>query len=256
MIKQSLVIANQTFKEIYQSKILLNILILGVAIAMAIYVSSEMTYGAAPRVGLDIGLGVLSLSSVGIAIFMGSTLIDKEVKNRTLYMIISRPVSRTSFYIGKMLGLSSILFINILLLFLFVLLLYWLVGGHGHYLIPWSALFIFVESLVMLFAVVFLSLLTNTILTVLFSLTLYIAGHAVESVRDTMLFKSEKGLSLFIDLYAKLMPNFSKFNIKSFVLYKGELSHTYLFSSLAYAFLWIFILGTISAWIMNKKDFS
>ncbi len=249
-------IASQTFKEIYRSKILLNIVILGAVIALAIFVSSEMTYGAASRVGLDIGLGILSISSVAIAIFMGATLVDKEIKTRTLYMVISRPVSRSSFYLGKMLGLSGILFINILLLFSFVLSLYFLVGGHYHYLIPWSAFFIFIEALVVMFSVVFFSLIANTILTVMFSITLYVAGHAVESVKETALFEAQEALGLFINFYSKYMPNFSKFNIKNYVLYDGKLSDTYLISSFGYGLLWIIVFAFLSKYIIDQKDFS
>lgn len=249
-------IAAQTFKEIYKSKVLLNVIILGVIIAFAIFVASEMTFGAAARVSLDVGLGVLSLSSVGIAIFMGATLIDKEIKTRTLYMVVSRPVSRGSFYFGKMFGLTGILFVNILLLFIFVLTLYFFVGGSYHYLIPWSVFFIFLESMVVMFAVVFFSLLSNTILTTLFSLTMYIAGHAIESVRETSLFQEEEGLSLFVNLYSKYMPNFSKFNIKNYVLYDGKLSNSYLISSLGYGVLWILIFAILSKYIIERKDFS
>lgn len=250
------IIASQTFNEIYKSKILLNVVLLGSIIGMAIFVSAQMTYGAAPRVGLDIGLGMLSFSSVGIAIFMGATLLDKEIKSRTLYMIISRPVSRRAFYFGKMLGLSGILFVNILLLLSFVFILYILVGGSYHYLIPWSALFIFVESLVVMFAVVMFSLLSNTILTVMFSITMYVAGHAVESVKETSLFKTDKILNLFIDIYSKYLPNFSKFNIKEYVLYDGKLSNSYLLSSFGYGVIWIIFFAIISSYIIDQKDFS
>jgi len=255
-MKLIVIIASQTFKEIYKSKILLNVILFGALIGLAIFVSAQMTYGAAPRVGLDIGLGVLSFSSVGIAIFMGATLIDKEIKSRTLYMVISRPISRRAFYFGKMLGLSGILLVNILLLFGFVFTLYSLVGGTYHYLIPWAAFFIFLESLVVMFAVVMFSLLSNTILTVMFSLTMYVAGHAVESVKETSLFKADRVLNLFIDIYSKYLPNLSKFNIKEFVLYDGKLSNIYLLSSLGYGILWVVIFSLISSYIIDHKDFS
>ncbi len=255
-MRQLFIVANQSFQEIYKSKILLNVLILGLFIACTIFVSSELAYGSPARIGLDIGLGVLAISSIGIALFMGSTLIDKEIKNRTLYMVISRPVSRHVFYLGKMLGLSGILLVNIFLLSVFVLFLYTLVGGDFHYLIPWSVLFIFIEALVVMFAVVFFSLITNTIVSILFTLTLYVAGHAIESVKETMLFKNDEMLSRFVSLYSKIMPNFSKFNIKSFVLYDGRLSDEYLYSSFLYGTLWILLLSVMSSYIINRKDFS
>lgn len=250
------IIARQTFKEIYQSKILINVILLGAFISLAIFVTSEFTYGAAARVGLDIGLGVLSLSLTGISIFLGSNLIENEIKNRTLYLVLCRPVSRTSFYIGKLLGLAGILLVNTLALSLFVLLLYFWVGGPYHFLIPWSLFFIYLESLVVLSLVVFLSLISNTIITVLMSLTFYAAGHAVESVRETTLFKFNAFLRGFVEFYSTFMPNFSKFNIKNYVLYDNLITDAYLWGSLAYGLLWIFLIGFISSFIFSKKDFS
>lgn len=249
-------IAKQTFKEIYESKILINVILLGAFISLTIFITSEFTYGAAARVGLDVGLGVLSLSLTGISIFLGANLIDNEIKNRTLYLVLCRPVSRIQFYIGKMLGLVGILLANTISLSLFVFILYFFVGGEYHYLIPWSVFFIFLESVVVLSLVVFLSLISNTIITVLMSLTIYAAGHGVESVKETTLFKSSTLLSYFIDGYSIFMPNFSKFNIKSFVLYDNLITNSFLVGSSFYALVWILLIGLFSSYIMNKKDFT
>ena len=117
-------VAKQTFQEIYESKVLMNVAFLGVFLFLVTYVVSEFSYGVANKVTLDIGLGALSLSATGIALFLGATLIQKEISNRTLYMIISRPVSRTHFLLGKMLGLAGILFVNVFILFFILYIFY------------------------------------------------------------------------------------------------------------------------------------
>ena len=90
-------IAKYTFVEIYKGKILYNVLLIGIGLILLTYVASEFTYGVPSRVALDFGLGTLYLSSVGIALFLGATLISKELENRTVYMILSRPLKRSSF---------------------------------------------------------------------------------------------------------------------------------------------------------------
>ena len=72
------------------------------------YVATEFTYGVPERVALDFGLGMLSLSSLSISLFLGVSLLSKEIESRTVYMVISRPVPRFAFIIGKILGLSGI----------------------------------------------------------------------------------------------------------------------------------------------------
>ena len=114
-LKKIYTIAYYTFSEIIKSRILINVAILGLGLMILTYVAFSFTYGEASRVALDFGLGMLSLSSVGIAIFIGVGLLSKEIENRTVYMIISRPVPRYCFILGKILGLMGILILNILL---------------------------------------------------------------------------------------------------------------------------------------------
>ena len=121
-------IAKYTFREIIKSKILVNVLILGIVLLGATYVAFSFTYGEPARVALDFGLGMLTLSSVGIAIFIGVGLLSKEIESRTVYMIISRPVPRYAFITGKLLGLAGVLILNILLLTALTLSLYFLTG--------------------------------------------------------------------------------------------------------------------------------
>ena len=128
-LKNIKTIASYTFQEVLKSKVLYNIMFLGIGLLIVTYVAQQFTYGAPSRVALDFGVGALSLSSVGIAIFMGVGLLSREIENRTVYMIVSRPVKRSSFVLGRILGLNMILVLNILILSILTLLVYFLTGG-------------------------------------------------------------------------------------------------------------------------------
>ena len=81
--KKILFIAEATLKEVLKSKILINVFILGVVIAVSTFVASEFTYGVPSRVAIDIGLGTLALSASAISLFLGVNLIAKELESRT-----------------------------------------------------------------------------------------------------------------------------------------------------------------------------
>lgn len=249
-------VAKQTFQEIYESKVLMNVAFLGVFLFLVTYVVSEFSYGVANKVTLDIGLGALSLSATGIALFLGATLIQKEISNRTLYMIISRPVSRTSFLLGKLLGLAGILFVNVIVLFFLLYLFYFLLGGEYNFLIPWSLFYIYLESLIVMLIVVFFSLISNNMISVFVTLTLFGAGHGIDTVKETSAYSKNELLKVFVDNYALFAPNFGKLNIKSFVLYERFLDKSLLFSSFGYGAIWIIIFTVFSALVISKKEFS
>ena len=47
-----------------------------------------------------------------IAIFIGIGLVSKEIEKRTLYTVLSRPVRRWEFIVGKFFGLAGTLVVN------------------------------------------------------------------------------------------------------------------------------------------------
>ena len=105
MIK-SLIVAKYTFKELLKSKIVVASLWLGFSVLILTYVTSEYSYGNPAKVAIDFGLGASSLVCLAISIFMGVSLISDEIESRTIYLSLSRPISRSNFLIGKILEMN------------------------------------------------------------------------------------------------------------------------------------------------------
>lgn len=251
---KSLVIAKYTFLELVKSKILYNIVFLGIGLLTVTYVAYSFTYGEPDRVALDFGLGMLSLSSVGIALFIGVSLLSKEIESRTVYMIVSRPVKRSSFIVGKYLGLSGILLLNIILLASLTLSLFFLIGGEYSTLIGWTILFTIFESLIVLGLVGTLSLVTGQIMAVLYTISLYILGHAINTAMKTSFVSNRPSLSSILDAYHFFLPGFYKLNIKEYALYKNTLDWDYLLLNSAYSLIYFSALLCLSVIIFDRKN--
>lgn len=253
-IVKTKIIANYTFKEIVKSKILLNTLILGLVLMLITFVAFSFTYGTPSRIALDFGLGMLSLSSVGIAIFIGVGLLSKEIESRTVYMIISRPVPRYAFILGKLLGLIGVLILNVLILSVLTLALYFLIGGEYSSLIPWAILFTICEAVLTLFLVTLISLVTTQTITVMMSIMIYISGHTVAVAQETLFAKNTPWLSGLLEIYHFVLPGFYKLNIKDFVLYKNSLSLSYVTNSILYVIFYSIFLILLSIVVFEKKN--
>ncbi len=253
-LNNTFTIAKYTAKEILKSKILISTLIIGLALFVLTFVAYSFSYGDPARIAIDFGLGMLSLSSVGIATFIGVSLLFDEIEQRTIYQIISRPVGRNTFLLGKTFGLISVLVINILILSFVSVALYLFLDGEMNNLIVWSIIFTVVEAIMVLVIVSFFSLLTSKVLSVLLTISLYIVGHAIGGVKLLTFVKDRPFLEYIIDGYQFLLPGFYKLNIKDFVLYKKSLPTEYLFSSLSYGILYSLGVVCLSIFIFNKKD--
>lgn len=253
-VKKILTISKFTVKEVVQSKILFNVIFLGLFLLLVTAIAFKFTYGSPSRVALDFGLGTLSLSAIGISLFMGIGLISNELESRTIYMILSRPVKRSSFIIGKYLGLSLVVLLNIVILASLTLSVFVYTGGVINFLIIFSLVYILAEALLMLSLVGVLSLITNKVMTVILSLTIYIVGHAIAAAKTTTLVKITPALAKLLDFYHFVLPGFYKLNLKDLVLYDQKVSDYYIYGNLLYACLYILFLTLLSIFIFNRKN--
>jgi ABC-type transport system involved in multi-copper enzyme maturation permease subunit len=227
---------------------------MGLAIMLATYVATEFTYGVPEKVALDFGLGLLNLSSLGVSLFMGATLLSKEIESRTVYMVISRPVPRWVFIVGKLLGLLLVLFLNILLLSIMTIGCSSFLGGKIDSLIFYALGFIAIECTLLLLVVVLFSLFSNTIIASVMSLVLLILGHAIKETQSTSFVMNRGYLKKLMDFYHLVLPGFYKLNLKDYVLYENKANLDFIPFSLFYGIFYSLFLFFLIIFIFNKKN--
>jgi ABC-type transport system involved in multi-copper enzyme maturation permease subunit len=227
---------------------------LGLGLLIVTYVAQQFTYGAPSRVALDFGMGVLSLSSVAIAIFMGVGLISKEIENRTVYMVISRPVRRSSFIVGRILGLNLILSLNIALLSALTLAVYFFTGGEFQPLILWTILFIILEASIMLLVVSFFSLVTSNTLSVILSIVVFFAGHAIKEAQLTTFAQNRPIVKWLLEAYHYALPAFSKINTRDLLIYNQDIEPSFYYQALSYSLVYGGFLVFLTLIIFERKN--
>ena len=253
-MKKTLLIARYTLLEVLKSKILVGVSLMGLAVFLLSALASGFAYGNPKKVALDLGLGLMSLSLLGIALFMGVNLLSKEIRERTIYLTLARGVSRSSFLLGKILGLSAVLFLNVLILSGFVILVYLYYGGSLNYLFFFSILFSYISSLILLNVVLFFSLFTNINLATIYSIIIFSAGSVLNETALLLYVSQRASLLRFLKVLKGILPNFSILNIRDFVLYQNDLTPRFLFGSCLYGFLYAFVLLSLSCYILAQKD--
>lgn len=253
-MKNITTVAKYTFIEVFRSKVMMSILFLALGLVLITYVASEFTYGAPTKIALDFGLGIMTLSNLGMAVFIGSTLLTKEVEQRTIYMILSKPISRFSFLTGKIIGLSSVLLINTAVLSSLSIGIFSFLGGKVHGLILWASFFSFLEALLILLLAVLFSLITNTAMSVIYTITLTVIGHSLNETSKLIFAKMNPFFNSSVKVANIILPNLYKLNLKDFVLYQQEISFDYLFKVLIYFLLYAGALLIFVTQIFKNKN--
>ncbi len=248
------IIAYNTFRETIRNKVLYNILLFAGIIIILSISFGEWSVFARVQVMADFGLATMSLSGLLLAVFIGVAMLGKEVTSKTVYMMASKPISRSSIIIGKYIGLCCTLLINFMLMTLFFFAAFLLIDGNIHFGLIFAVLCTMCEMAVIVAVALLFSTVTTPTLSAIFTIAFYIAGHFNDLVDVDKMEQSYGLLKLFLNALYYIMPNLEHFNIRTAVIYNLPLSGEYIIYTLLYGFLYIVLLLLLSCAIFSRKD--
>jgi len=115
-------IAMTTFQEAVRRRWMTGLLAFGLVLLSLSTFFTWMQQGEEEKFLRDFGIGFIVIMTLLMAIFLGVALVPPDIERRTIFTILSKPVGRLEFLVGKYLGLCLVLLINLALmsaLFLF-----------------------------------------------------------------------------------------------------------------------------------------
>ncbi len=240
--------------ETIRNKVLYNILLFaGIIIVLSISFG-EWSVFARVQVMADFGLATMSLSGLLLAVFIGVAMLGKEVTSKTVYMMASKPISRSVIIIGKYTGLCCTLLINFILMSTFFFTALLLIGGSINFSLVFAVLCTMCEMAVIVAVALLFSTVTTPTLSAIFTIAFYISGHFNDLVGVDKLENSYGLLKMFLKALYYLLPNLEHFNIRTVVVYDLPLSGDYVFFALLYGVLYIVLLLLLSCTIFSRKD--
>ena len=108
---QAAAIAWNTLLEAVREKVLYLLATFAGFVFLASRVLAPLALGEGRRVTIDLGMMGLSLTGLLVVVFVGHSLVYRELERGTVAFLVSRPVGRGSFVLGKVLGLAAVLLI-------------------------------------------------------------------------------------------------------------------------------------------------
>ena len=101
MIRRILLVAWHVFKEGVRDRVLyatgaLVLLLVGASIAIG-----QLSAGEDVKIIKDLGLSTIELAGVLMTIFIGVGLVAREIDRRSIFALLSKPLPRWEFVLGK-----------------------------------------------------------------------------------------------------------------------------------------------------------
>lgn len=253
-LRQVVAIAVNTFKEAVRSRVFY--ILLAFAICLVVFSSAMglMAVGSLYRVILDMGLSTMTLFSAMTAIFVGIGLVYQEIERKTIYNILSKPVSRAHFLIGRYCGLLAVLFVNLLVMVLALSLVLLAVGGFTWRIFAAEG-YTFLELMILTAVAIFFSSLTSPVVSALCTGAFFIIGHTSAAIPQLLVpeVESAAGRRALLTLY-HVLPDLSLLSINNLVVHELPEAPGFALRAVLYTVLVVTALLILSALFFRRRD--
>ncbi len=249
-------IAANGFREVIRDRILYVIGFFAVLLTLGLRLLPEISVGADQKIFLDLGLASTALLGAIVAIFVGTSLINKEIEKRTVLVMIAKPISRTEFIVGKHLGLVSVLAVMIAIMtVIYLAMLSWAKIDYSLTSILVSQGYLLLELSLLTAVTLVFGVFTSPILATLLSFGIYLMGHiSSDLLKLGAITKNESIETLTRSIYL-ILPNLERLDLKNEAVYGLLPSPTELISSGLYAILYTILLLTLAILVFSRRQF-
>jgi ABC-type transport system involved in multi-copper enzyme maturation permease subunit len=247
------IIAKNTFKETIRDRILYAILAFAVLFLLSTVIFGSISLGEDIKVIKDFGLAGIYIFSIIIAIFLGTSLIYKEIEKKTLYILLSKPVSSVQFIVGKYFGLFASVVLNIAVMSIIYLGIIAYKGGGFDYLSLWSLLLLVFETSIFIGLTILFSTITTPLAGMIYSVIVLYIGHSLSLLKQASA-QSNQFMKILTDIVYYGFPNLEKFNIRNLVVYGANVTSSEIIFPIFYSIFFTIILLWISSFALKKKD--
>jgi ABC-type transport system involved in multi-copper enzyme maturation permease subunit len=249
-------IAKQTLEDMVRRKILLILLIVAVgmiALGPSVGFLSPRESSAIMR---SLGLGIILIAGLLITILAGIQVIPTEIERRTIYTVLSKPVQRYEFILGKFLGGLFTVFVMIAAMgIVFLGVLY----AQEHRFAPDMAkgvLMTFFQMMLLGAMAIFFSTFATPVVNFFLSFALFLVGN-MSSVTESLTSNKNPATKILANVLHFLLPNFGNFNIQNKLIHpevKISNESVFIFQNMVYALIYSAVLLILAILVFDRRE--
>jgi Cu-processing system permease protein len=265
-------VAKATFHEGWRRRFLNGILIFAILIIGSSWVFTYLQPGAELKMLIDVGLGSIRFFGMLIAVFLGTRLIPDEIEKRTIYTLLSKPVTRMQFLLGKFLGGLATVISNVALMGITFYIVFAIKApqfavpsaeGAPQYSMEFmyanvakAILLSFFELAVVMGIAVVASVVFSWILAAIFTFFVYFVGQMSDffgHLADPDAGASPVARVLLGAIY-RILPHFDVFDVRESILTDIPVVWPYMAQTMGVAVVYIGIVLALGYLFFNQRE--
>ncbi len=243
------------FREARRNRVTVVVGVFAAVVLLSSTLVTEVTVNTFDRVLTDFGLGMMSLILVFLTVFLSSGLLSREIERRTIFLMVSKPVSRMQFLLAKLTGTMltlGVLLVAMTLIFLSQLALF---GASITSTQLVAAAGLWFELLVISSAGIFSSSFAGPAVPAFPTTGLYFAGHLAGDLYTIASRSESSAVQAVGKAVYYLLPNLERVNFRPQATYALAVDLGSFLSGTGYTLAWAAVFTAMAIFIFERRDF-
>jgi ABC-type transport system involved in multi-copper enzyme maturation permease subunit len=248
-------IALNTAREAIRNKLLYSILLFAVVVVAVAALFGSVSIGDEMKFVKDFSLMSVSLFGVAIAVMLGVSMLHKEIGRKTIYNILSKPVARWEFIVGKFLGLLATLVLVVALMTVALLAIVAVFEGHVDWTLALGAQMTVLELMILVAVALFVSAVVVTpTVAGLVTAAAFVAGRCSGYLEYFGGATQPLVLRAIARALYWMLPHLDRLNVANQVAYGDPVSATHVMTVGVYACAYTGILLLLAIFMFSRRE--
>ena len=247
-------LAHNTFREAVRDKVLYSILFFAVGVIALSLVMQEITVGDREKVVRSVAQGAVAAFGSIISMFLGISLVWKEVERKTVYTILSKPISRWMFVLGKYLGMMMTLTVVVGIMMVVYTILLTVQQTVPPTVVYVSAGLLIVELMLLTSWATLFSTYSAPTTAAAFTLAIFVIGHLADDIWVYGNQLESGGAQSIARVLYWVLPNFEMFSIRSQAVHELPIPWDQVVGATAYGVCYTATVLALAMWVFERRD--
>ncbi len=254
MTNAAWIIALNTFTEARHNKVLHIAAAFAAVLILFSLFMGEVSLYQNEKVVKDVGLAAISVLGVFVAVFLGVNSLHRELQGRTIYSLMSKPLTRRDIMIGKFIGMILVLSAVVLMMTIYLYLVTSFMEARVDLALMPAIVLITVELYVVAALALFFSSFSSPFLSGIFTVGVFIVGR-ISHLLGQFGERSKNEIFKFIASMAQKVFDLEAFDLRSRVVHKLPVYYDDFWLPILYGVFLIALILVLSHLAFERRDF-
>lgn len=246
-----------TFREAIRNKVFGSLMFFAALMILSSMVLGQMSLHHEVRLATNVTLFASTIFAMVISVYSSVTLLHTELERRTIYTILSKPIRRWQFLLGKYIGVLALVLLVLTVMAIITAIVVNIQGGTFSIVFFYGFVTLFFQMMIITALAHCFATFSSPLLSGFTTVAIFIGGNLfsqLKLVQQLLIEQKSPTLAALISVLQVILPNLESLNLSEEITYNLAIPNQYMTSAIWYTLSYALVVLVLGMGIFSRRD--